>query len=67
MRRAIRTNGWLARLEKGQTETNESLGRLERRQTETELRLATELVAVVQAVNSVKELMGASTDDCEPK
>ena len=56
------SNKRLARLEKGQTETNQSLGRLERRQTETELRLATELVAVVQAVNSVRELMGERLD-----
>ena len=50
------------RLEKGQTETNESLGRLERRQTDTQIRLATEIVAVVQAVNSVKELIGERLD-----
>jgi septal ring factor EnvC (AmiA/AmiB activator) len=38
-------------------ETNERLDRLERRQTETEVRLATELVAVAQAVGELKTLL----------
>jgi chromosome segregation ATPase len=38
-------------------ETNDSLGRLERRQTETEVRLSTELVAVVGAVREVRDLL----------
>ena len=59
---ARKSNDRLERLEKGQTETNESLGRLERRQTDTEIRLATEIVAVVQADNSVKELIGERLD-----
>ena len=37
-------------------ETNHRLDRLERRQTETEVRLATELVAVVDAVHEVRDL-----------
>jgi hypothetical protein len=36
-------------------ETNERLTRLERRQVETEVRLATELVAVVGAVHEVRD------------
>jgi predicted nucleic acid-binding Zn-ribbon protein len=36
-------------------QTNERIGHLEKRQTETENRLATELVAVVGAVNSLRE------------
>ena len=37
--------------------TNDRLGRLERRQTETEVRLSTELVAVVGAVREVRDLL----------
>lgn len=38
-------------------ETNGQLLALERRQTETEVRLATDLVAVVGAINEVKALL----------
>jgi hypothetical protein len=41
----------------GFAETNERLGRLERRQTETEVRLSTELVAVVGAVREVRDVL----------
>jgi hypothetical protein len=37
--------------------TNDRLGRLERRQTETEVRLSTELVAVVGAVREVRDVL----------
>jgi chromosome segregation ATPase len=39
------------------TDSNERFGRLERRQTETEVRLSTELVAVVGAVHEVRDLL----------
>jgi|HubBroStandDraft_6_1064221.scaffolds.fasta_scaffold34479_2 hypothetical protein len=39
------------------TDSNERFGRLERRQTETEVRLSTELVAVVAAVREVRDLL----------
>jgi predicted RNase H-like nuclease len=39
------------------TDSNERFGRLERRQTETEVRLSTELVAVVGAVREVRDLL----------
>ena len=38
-------------------ETNRGLDRLERRQTEADMRLATELVAVVGAVREVRDLL----------
>jgi hypothetical protein len=38
-------------------DTNERLGRVERRQAETEVRLSTELVAVVGAVREVRDLL----------
>jgi hypothetical protein len=38
-------------------DTNERLERLERRQTETEVRLSTELVAVVGAVREVRDVL----------
>lgn len=38
------------------------LDRLERRQSESEIRLATELVAVVGAVNQVRDLLAARLD-----
>ena len=38
-------------------ETNQGLDRLERRQTEADVRLATELVAVVGAVREVRDLL----------
>lgn len=37
--------------------TNERLGSLEKRQTESEVRLSTELLAVVTAVNEVHDLL----------
>jgi archaellum component FlaC len=37
--------------------TNERLDRLERRQTETEIRLATELVATVGAINELRDVV----------
>jgi hypothetical protein len=37
--------------------TNERLGRIERRQTETEVRLSTELAAVVGAVREVRDVL----------
>jgi chromosome segregation ATPase len=40
-------------------ETNQRLDRLERRRTETEVRLSTELVAVVGAVREVRDLLRA--------
>ena len=39
------------------TDSNERFGRLERRQTETEVRLSTELVAVVGAVREVRDAL----------
>jgi hypothetical protein len=41
----------------GFADTSERLGRLERRQTETEVRLSTELVAVVGAVHEVRDVL----------
>lgn len=38
-------------------QTNSRLERVERRQTESEVRLASELVNVVSAVNQLKDLM----------
>lgn len=43
-------------------ETNSRLDRVERRQTESEVRLATELVNVVSAVNQLKELIVADRE-----
>jgi response regulator RpfG family c-di-GMP phosphodiesterase len=40
-------------------ETNDRLGRLERRQTEAEVRVSTELVAVVGAVREVRDVLRA--------
>lgn len=37
--------------------TNERLERLERRQAETEIRLSTEIVATVGAINSLKDVV----------
>lgn len=37
--------------------TNERLERLEKRQAETEIRLSTELVATVGAINSLKDVV----------
>ncbi len=42
--------------------TNSRLERVERRQTESEVRLATELVNVVSAVNQLKDLIVADRD-----
>ncbi len=42
--------------------TNERLDRLEHRQSATETRLATELVAVVMAVNNVRDLLISQSD-----
>ncbi len=44
-------------------QTNEKVDVLARRQTETEVRLATELVAVAQAVTSVRQIIGEKLDD----
>lgn len=38
-------------------ETNERLGRLEKRQVEAEIRLATELTAVVGAIHEVRDVL----------
>lgn len=43
-------------------QTNSRLERVERRQTESEVRLATELVNVVSAVNQLKDLIVADRD-----
>ena len=43
------------RLDQTRTELSGRMDQLQRRQTETEVRLATELVAVVGAVNSLRE------------
>lgn len=43
-------------------ETNSRLDRVERRQTEGEVRLATELVNVVSAVNQLKDLIVADRE-----
>jgi chromosome segregation ATPase len=55
------TNGRLDRLRTEMherlAETNDRLARLERRETETEVRLSTELVAVVGAVREVRDLL----------
>ena len=45
------------RFESLERTTNERFESLERRQTETEIRLATELMAVVGAVNQVRDLL----------
>jgi phage shock protein A len=45
------------RLELGFAETNARVAGLERRQTEVEIRLSTELVAVVTAVREVRDLL----------
>ena len=45
-------------------ETNSRLDRLERRQTETEIRLATELTAVVGAIGDLKN---AILEDRQPR
>ncbi len=42
--------------------TNEHLESLGRRQTETEVRLATEIIAVAQAVKDVKDLLHENID-----
>ena len=42
--------------------TNGRLDRLEKRQTETEIRLATELIGVVGAVNSLRDAILADRD-----
>ncbi|MBX3273446.1 MAG: hypothetical protein KF729_24495 [Sandaracinaceae bacterium] len=52
-------------------QTNDRLGRLEQRQTATELRLSTELVAVVSAVHELRDViledrkLRATVDDHE--
>jgi len=46
-----------ARLDVLRGDTNARLDRLERRQTEAEIRLSTELVAVVGAVHEVRDLL----------
>ena len=43
-------------------QTNDRLERVERRQTESEVRLASELVNVVSAVNQLKDLIIADRD-----
>lgn len=43
-------------------QTNSRLERVERRQTESEVRLASELVNVVSAVNQLKDLIVADRD-----
>ncbi len=43
-------------------QTNQRLDRLERRQTETEVRLATELTAVVGAVHELRDTLLADRD-----
>jgi hypothetical protein len=45
------------RLDALRGDTNTRLDRLERRQTETEVRLSSELVAVVGAVHEVRDLL----------
>ena len=43
--------------------TNERLERLERRQAETEIRLSTEIVATVGAINSLKDVVVQAITD----
>ncbi len=45
------------RLDETRTELSERIGRVETRQTETEVRLATELTAVVGAVHSLRDVL----------
>ncbi len=56
-RRIDETNGRLDQTNQRLDQTNQRLDRLERRQSETEVRLATELVSVVGAVNALRETL----------
>ena len=51
----VRLEGVSNALELTRTELGERMDQLQRRQTETEVRLATELVAVVGAVHTVRD------------
>jgi hypothetical protein len=51
------TNARLDETNQRLVETNQGLDRLERRHTEADVRLATELVAVVGAVREVRDLL----------
>ncbi len=57
-----KTNERLDQTNERLDQTNERLGRLERRQADSEIRLATEIVAVVRAVNEVRDVLRAGFD-----
>ncbi len=59
---AVKTNERLDTTNERLDTTNERLERVEHRQTESEIRLATELVAVAQAVNQVRDLLKAGME-----
>jgi chromosome segregation ATPase len=56
------TNTRLDSLSQRVDSTNDRLQRVERAQTESEVRLATEIVAVVSAINQLKDLIVADRE-----